>query len=440
MIRIALLATLALTLSACASRIELPGSVIAPQPEAVAVAGLGPPEDWRRVDAATGQIEDVAGLEQLAEHFPDSVSVRLRLLGAHFAAGAEAELVNDIEWLGERRYVLDPSAVAQLRSAISTQENRMAVRRAFEWDRTPVTASTLVDEVPSVAALPESVLYDAQEDRLLVTSIVARALFAYHDGGWSEVPLDNVGSLSGIALDGARGLIWIASGTFSTTPDPDSAFHGLIALDRITLEERRRVPLGPGASIADIAVGPDGRVYGSDSIGGGVYFATITDNAMRTFIAPGTFRSPQGIAVRPDNFALYISDYRYGLAQVIMRSRHVYRMRAAEPMALDGVDGLWLHGNELIAVQNGLSPHRISAFALGEGIGVIASQRVLEFANPAWTEPLGGAITDGGLYYIGDGQWDIYGQGGVLRETAAPRASQLRRLQLDPQAVESPAE
>lgn len=439
MLRFVLTASIFFSLTACASRIELPGSVIAPQPEAVAVEGMGPPVDWRRVDAATGQISDVAGLEQLVEDFPDSASVRMRLLSANFVtreAGGTRPIIDDLAWLGERRYLLPQQAVGQLRTAFSTNEDRMAVRRAYEWDRSPVSRNLLAADIPADFALPESVLWDEEEARMLVTGIVARSLLVHELGEWRTHALENTGSLSGIALDEPRSLIWIASGVFSTTPDPDSAFRGLIALDRVTLEERRRVPLGPGASISDIAVGPDGTVYGSDSIGGGIYFGTIADAQMRTFIAPGTFRSPQGIAVRPDNSSLYISDYRYGLAQVIIRSRHTYRMRAAEPMLLDGVDGLWLHGNELIAVQNGLNPHRITAFVLGEGIGVIASHRTLEFANPHWTEPLGGSITNGALYYIGNGQWDIYTDGGALREGASPRASQVRRLQL----VETPPE
>ena len=137
---LALAVTVALSLTACASRIELPGSVLPPEPQAVVVEGMGPPVDWRAVDANTGQIGDIAGLTQLAEDFPGSSSVRMRLLGVHFGAREEsgsAPIIADLAWLGERRYLLPEQAVGQLRSAFTTNDERMAVRRAFEWDRAP---------------------------------------------------------------------------------------------------------------------------------------------------------------------------------------------------------------------------------------------------------------------------------------------------------------
>lgn len=49
--------------------------------------GAEEPLAWRAVDAATGTIADVAGLEQLARDFPDSTNVRLRLFNAQLEAG-----------------------------------------------------------------------------------------------------------------------------------------------------------------------------------------------------------------------------------------------------------------------------------------------------------------------------------------------------------------
>jgi|GEM_PF-357548 len=436
MIRLSFLLVSALALTSCASQIELPGSVLPPEVARVAVADMGPPVDWRSVDAATGEIENLNELIALADDFPDSASVRRSLMRARFATSDDAGMLQDALWLTRR--TLEPGASTQRQLLeMYSGSDRAALEKAFAQLPTPLASSVNDTGFPLEIRLPESAMWDAQEGRMLVTSIVSRGLYALDlDGDWREVPIANAGSLAGIALDAPRGLIWVASGVVHQTPDPDTAFRGVIALDRITLAERRRVAAPRGATISDIAIGPDGTVYGSDPLGGGVYSATISQSAMQAFIAPGTFRSPQGIAVRRDNSSLYISDYRYGLAQVMLRSRHVYRMRAAEPMLLDGVDGLWLHGNHLIAVQNGLRPHRITSFELGEGIGVIASHRVLERANPAWIEPLGGAITGDTLYYIGNGQWDFYDQGGAVAVGAQPSDGQVHALQL----VETPAE
>ena len=94
-----------------------------------------------------------------------------------------------------------------------------------------------------------------------------------------------------------------------------------------------------------------------------------------------------------------------------------------------GVDGLWLHEGELIAVQNGTSPMRISAFRLSDDGTRIIGYRVLEQAHPDWTEPLGGSIADGALYYVATGQWDRYDKG-ALRDGMAPIPTVIRRLPL----------
>ena len=177
-------------------------------------------------------------------------------------------------------------------------------------------------------------------------------------------------------------------------------------------------------------MGPDGTVYGSDPLGGGVYTAGPQDPAMTALIAPGTFRSPQGLAVRPDGRSLFVSDYPYGLAVVMLPSRLVYRVQTQLPLLLDGVDGMWLHGNELVVVQNGINPHRIMALRLGAGPGTVVAAQVLERANPDWTEPLGGAVVGDMLTYIGTGQWDRFGPGGVLNEGAEAVPAAIRQLDL----------
>jgi hypothetical protein len=191
------------------------------------------------------------------------------------------------------------------------------------------------------------------------------------------------------------------------------------------------VPAPDSVSISDLASGADGTIYASDPINGGVYSKPRTAQELSTLVAPGTFRSPQGIAVSADAKRLYVSDYRYGLAVVDLVSGGVSRLVTDVPVALDGVDGRWLHEGELIAVQNGASPMRISAFALSQDGMRITGHRILEQAHPEWTEPLGGTIADRALYYVATGQWDRY-ERGRLRDGATATPTVIRRLPLGP--------
>ena len=433
MVRSTLALFAALTLTSCASVLDTQAS------EGIAAASDdGPPESWRGVDAATGQLSSPVDLKSLVANFPDSSSVRLRLLGALFRDDDAAGVIEQVEWLSARGYSFSEAGKEQLLT-FAQEEHAARMVEALRSDAPVIAASMVFAEIPAEIRLSEATLYDPQEQRLFVTSIVSRGLYVKDEGlPIREVPLPNVGSVAGIVLDEARGVIWIASGVVDPTPVPETAFRGVIALDRQSLEPTRWLSVPDGATVSDIAVGPDGTVYASDPVNGGVWAASVENSAMWLLIPPGKFRSPQGIAVRPDNTAFYISDYRYGIAQVVLPTREIYRMRADEPMLLDGIDGMWLHGNRLITVQNGVSPHRITAFEVGEGACVIASHQILEAANPRWTEPLSGAISGDTLFYIGTGQWDVYGEGGALQEGMSPRPTQVRALQLVETASQVP--
>jgi hypothetical protein len=97
---------------------------------------------------------------------------------------------------------------------------------------------------------------------------------------------------------------------------------------------------------------------------------------------------------------------------------------------LDGIDALLLHGNSLIAVQNGLQPARIVKLDLSEDWQTVTEVTILEAANPDWTEPLGATIDGGRLLYVATGQWDVFGKGGEVREGKTPQPTAIRALTL----------
>ncbi len=431
-VQCSIMVTTALALSGCQTP-ENPFQTMA-EPAPVASSAppppSRPPEPWQPVDAETGQITAVDSLQNLAAAFPNSSSVRLRLLNAHLAEEDPMRALSVAQVQVEDGYAFSPGALEYLQGVVQTGLIPTWMTTA-RLNAEPIEASEVVAEIPASVQLPESVLHDPATDRLLVTSIVSRGLFVREgEGDWEQVDIPGAGSLAGIAIDQRRGLVWLGSGVVEPTPDPESAFRGTIALDRTTLAVRRRVPAPTGVSISDIAVGPDGTVFGSDPVGGGVYMASMQDAAMTPLIAPGTFRSPQGLAVRPDGRSLFVSDYRYGIAVVTLPSRQVYRLQMEEHALLDGVDGLWLYGNELVAMQNGLSPMRLIAISLGAGPASATGYRVIERNHPGWTEPLGGAISGNSLTYIGTGQWDLFGEGGALVERLEARPTAIHRVPL----------
>jgi hypothetical protein len=385
---------------------------------------------WRAVDAATGQIADLPGLEQLARDFPDSASVRLRLFNAQLAAGDAEGALASLAWLKARGHVFSARAQAQIPDLIGASHAE-AARALLIPAAEVITASSVFDTVQAQAGLIESVYVAPNGMEAMATSVSQRAVFVRSGGeDWTAYPIADAQALSGIAAapDASRG--WIASANIDGSPDDPVRFTGLLELAG-DFDKLRRIPAPQGAKVSDVAAGPDGSVYASDPEGGGIYRAAPDVAALSALIAPGTLRSPQGLAVSADGKQLYVSDYRYGLAVIDLASSTVSRLASDVAVALDGIDGLWRLDDELIAVQNGTAPMRIIALRLSEDGTRITGHRVLEQAHPEWTEPLGGSIAAGTLYYVGNGQWDRFDKG-QPKPDMPPTPTQIRRLRLRP--------
>ncbi|WP_338245127.1 SMP-30/gluconolactonase/LRE family protein [Aurantiacibacter hainanensis] len=397
----------------------VPAQVIAPAASA----------EWRPVDATTGQIEDLTGLEQLAEDFPNSASVRLRLLNAYVVAEQAGAALAVAENLVAQGYAFSPGAVEFLQGLVETGGTPAWLSTSGQ-NAAPVAASHVAATIPAEALLPEGVAV-LGDDRFAVTTVVSREVWMSDDAGWEASTFPDAANLSGIAAD-TSGMI-IASGDLGMVAEGEEVFAGLIALENDSRPVRIAAP--EGVQLSDMAFFRDQTVYASDPLGGGVYRSDGMGEGLEALVPLGTLRSPQGIAPSEDGSRLYVSDYRYGLAMIDTATGAVSRLAADIPVLLDGIDGLWLHVGELVAIQNGLSPMRIIALRLSADGTRITAMRVLERANPDWTEPLGGDIHEGALFYIGNGSWDLFEEGGKPKDGAELRATHIRRLEL----AENPA-
>ena len=383
---------------------------------------------WRPVSEETGQIRDIDGLEQLARDFPDSGTVRLRVLQPYLAAGEFEKVLDTLGWLYDRGYVFGEVSQQQIPKLLEgVVPGRIAERLRAEAE--VIESSEVVGTIPAIGGLVESVIREPADDRLIATSVSEKGILGKRSyGDWDGYRPDEADNLSGIAMAPDGSGYFIASGRIDGSSG-DWGFSGLIGVDLSRMGDEFRIPAPDGVSISDIVIAENKSVYASDPLHGGIYQSAHGAESLEELIAPGTFRSPQGLAVSEDNSRLYVSDYRYGIAIIDLETRKVSRLASDIPVILDGVDGMWRYGNELIAVQNGTSPMRISAFELSEDGMRVVGYRVLEQANPEWTEPLSGSIDGDRLLYIGNGQWDKFVDG-ELGQGMKVVATQIRALPL----------
>ena len=180
-------------------------------------------------------------------------------------------------------------------------------------------------------------------------------------------------SLFGVRHDPQRNLVWACSGSV----DDREAQPQLL---RISLQSREvvRSPLpDPRSMCNDVALLPNGSVAVSDSQRGAVWQLTQSGQ-WRTLAEPGTLGYPNGLVYLGNEQRLVVADLR-GLWTIDLANARMTSVPAQEGTFAGGIDGLYAVDGELLAIQNGLRPHRILRIALTRGaqrverVSVIAS-------------------------------------------------------------------
>jgi len=381
---------------------------------------------------------------------PSSATEVRRGLAAALERGDRRAVTHGLYDLANMGFALSPETQARLRPLVDPLllpiPWRAAMARGdafadrFRFNAAPVESSEPFAEVPAEHRLIEGIAWDAVRNRLFVGSVIDRRLLLHDGETWRVVPTAApVGGIFGMGIDAPRRLLWFASAPADPMPDPGTAFSGLVAIDLDRLEEARRIAV-PGAHLGDVALAEDGTLYASDGQSGAIYRCRPGCTVAEMLVPPGVFQSPQGMIVWPGGHRLYVADYALGLFRLEIGSRRIRPVLTREPAMLDGIDGLMRFGEFLVAIQNGIRPHRIVRLTPSDG-GRFVSVGVVESNHRAWGEPTLGAIAGEEMLYVADGQWDRYGPGGTLTDGGAPRPTAIRRtMDLIPSIIISGAQ
>jgi len=220
-------------------------------------------------------------------------------------------------------------------------------------------------------------------------------------------------SVFGMRFDNREGL-WFASSRvpqYSGISDRSAYMAGLYRLDLDSLEvsERARLPVnGNDQVLDDLVIADDDTIYTTDSIDGPVYRYSIETKQYSTLVPKGVFGSPQGLVLDASGDYLYVADYIGGLYRVRLDDGEVARLAVPASISDFGIDGLYRHGNRLIAIQNGIQPHRVVAFSLSDdGLGV-ESVEVLAMNVPEFDEPTLGTIVGDDFYFVANSHWNRF--------------------------------
>lgn len=273
-------------------------------------------------------------------------------------------------------------------------------------------SSTAITVTGEPGFLPEGIAVDPASGDIFLGSVrQARILrISGPDGEVAQFAGGTPERLWGVfGMAAADGLLWVATSGVPETLSLPPAAQGRAAVNGYRLE---------GGELAFHCAWPDKAVFGdllldrhgawvSDSTGG-VYLLERDGCRWTTRVAPGVLVSPQGIAPGRED-ELIVADYRGGLFRFAKAGGLPHRLALPAHVTGYGIDGLYRAGDWLIAVQNGLAPHRVLALALsGDGAG-ITEGRILASALPAFDEPTLGAVAGDHFLLVANAAWYRYG-------------------------------
>ena len=292
--------------------------------------------------------------------------------------------------------------------------NAQPVTHAHPW--------RLLDEAD---LLPEDIAFDPKSQQVLVSSIRTNKIIDSNGRLFASTDFP----VLAIAVDEKRRTLWATTGWLpqcERCAPSDKGKTALVALDIDSREMKRRIESPVEGLLGDMTIGTAGDLFVSDNQSGAVFHLAAGASALERIDPPGEFASPQQPALSADESALYVADYVRGIAVITLATRALTWLQPSADIALSGIDGLKVHGQSFIAVQNGTHPARIVRMSLD-----LKRFEVLEANWSGLGEPTHGTLIGNRYLFVANTGWPEYDDNGKKRDGSAPVVSSIYEIELE---------
>jgi sugar lactone lactonase YvrE len=295
----------------------------------------------------------------------------------------------------------------------------------FAFNQKAVNKSERVFTIPQKDLITEGIAYDAATKRFFVSSIHKRKIVAVDaKGKVSDFSLESDGlwSVSGMRVDDERKILWVTTTAFpqmqgfQKTGDGRSGVFkydlrsGKLLKKYLLSNEKGKHALG------DLIIAKNGDVFASDSAAPNIYRIDAKRDELEIFLTSDNFSSLQGLAFSPDEKLLFAADYSKGIFRIEMQGKKIMQMSVDANTNPIGIDGLYFHDGNLIAIQNGFRPYRVVRFVLNKEQSAVTKSETLEANHADFNEPTLGVKVGNDFYYIANSQWALAGDDSKLAE------------------------
>jgi sugar lactone lactonase YvrE len=257
--------------------------------------------------------------------------------------------------------------------------------------------------------IPEGTAYDPATQSVLIGSLNKNKILAIDpDGTVSERVAsgsNGLGSVVGIHVDSARGILWVASNRRYDTP-ADSSKSALFGFDSRSGQFRSKIetPVSEMGFFNDLTTDRAGNVYLTDTQGGHVWMLKAGASRLEQFQGAGRVDAPNGITVSADGRHLFVADLDH-IQVVDLAGNSTWRVAVPDSINVAGIDGLAFHAGTLIA-HHPLSFWRIARYQLDPTFRRIVGRTFIERSTADGRTSTTGEVAGDGYVYLGNTQID----------------------------------
>jgi len=303
-----------------------------------------------------------------------------------------------------------------------TEPAFMAAARQLAANGDPQGHPELAFSVSCKGLVAEGIAYDPRTGDFYLGSIAKREIWRVDADGKAGVFIGSAAglwSVFGMSVDTAHRKLWVATAAHDQMPGlkPDEAGKSAILafdLDNKKLLHRWDIAGPEPHLVGDLTISSGGDVFATDSVAHSIYTISSDDGKLERLISDDRFSSLQGIALSDDGRYAFVSDYSGGISRIELSSTSIVTFPSPPATTTLGIDGLYMAGNALIGVQNGVGPQRIVRLALSPTLDRINDVEVLAAAAPEFNDLTLGVPVDGKFYFIANSQWNLLGPHGAF--------------------------
>lgn len=332
----------------------------------------------------------------------------------------------------------DPASEPAFESLKTSPEFEKILSR-LKAAKQAVSASKTFLTLPEPDLIAEDIGYDPVGDKFYISSVRHRKILSIDRHGKSAEFLregqPDVWAILAVGVDPKRRILWAATAALPEAIGYRKEEEGRSALLKYSLDtgvlmKRYDLKNSSKHALGDMTISPGGDVFVSDGEGA-VYWVDHQRDTLDILVDKGTFRSPQTPALTPDGRKLLVPDYTRGISILDLATKQVKLLEHPKELSLGGIDGMYLSGHTLIAIQNGTAPERLIRMTLDDSLTRVLQWETIESNWPGLGDPTHGVVAGDQFYFIANSGWDRMADDGSLKPGATFEPATIREMRLN---------